>query len=372
MIAPEGSAPLTERWRLLRVDLSTRLRQGRIRVSAAVVPVLRASLAAALAVGLAGAALGHDYPFFAAVAAWVALGFSADVQPRRVLEVTVGITVGVGMGEAFAYAFGTGPVQIGVVLFVSALIARFLDSGQIATMQGGVQAVVVVGLPALAATSGPLGRWTDALIGGAVALVFALLFRGDPRKRPRALGRMVLGELSAMLSSIAVGVRTGDTRPLADALAQGRTTQGPIDRWRLSTASAQQTTALSPAWRRHRGEIAQLSRSCTLADRAIRNARVLARRSLAGAQDGHVLTPVAEPVAHLAEASRTLAAAIGSGRDPRVARHQLLLALELLRPQEYEGWRQQSLVILMRSLTADLLQVTGMTLAQARAQMPPD
>ncbi|ACQ81656.1 conserved hypothetical protein [Beutenbergia cavernae DSM 12333] len=358
------------RLRAWRVAARSRTRQGVVRVRTAFVPVLWASLAAGVAVAIAYVGLGHTYPFFAAIAAWVCLGFSPDVQPRRVGELALGVSLGVGLGELFAHLFGTGPVQIAVVLFLAALVARFLDAGQMFTTQSGVQAIVVVGLPAIAVSSGPVGRWTDALIGGGVALLFSAFLPGDPRTRPRALGREVLLELADVLGALTEGLRLGDAHRIEDALVAARGTQTPIDSWRGAVTSAQQTTRISPAWRRRAGEIAELDRACTLADRAIRNARVLARRAAVAVRDGFDPGPVPAQTHALSVAARELAQAVGSGSDAAAARSALADVAAHLRPEDFEGWRQQSLVILMRSLTTDLLQLTGMPYAQARATFP--
>src|SRR5699024_12309395 len=92
-----------------------RRRRGRGAVAEA-----RAILSAALAAGAAYAighdVLGHPYPIFAPIAAFVSLGFGIDRRPRKVAELALGVSVGVAFGELFAYLFGSGPVQIGVVL----------------------------------------------------------------------------------------------------------------------------------------------------------------------------------------------------------------------------------------------------------------
>src|SRR5690625_5104491 len=113
--------------RRLLVLVRQRLRGGRRRVRAAAVPVLTAAVAAGLAWALAFYGLGHSQPFFAPVAAWVCLGFSADREVRKVAELAIGVTLGVGLGELVAYFIGTGGLQIMLVLVLGALLARFVD-----------------------------------------------------------------------------------------------------------------------------------------------------------------------------------------------------------------------------------------------------
>lgn len=193
----------------LRLVTEARVRQGLARVRLALVPMMLASVAAALAYAIDQRVLGHPHPFFAPVAAWIALGFSSDRQLRRVAELAIGVTVGVAAGDFVVHVIGSGPWQLGLVLVLTGLAARFLDRGALLATQAGVQALVVVGLPALP-SGGPVGRWTDALLGGAVALVFAALSPSDPRARSRVQAREALGELGLMLRDLGSGLRAGD------------------------------------------------------------------------------------------------------------------------------------------------------------------
>jgi hypothetical protein len=195
--------------RSARVLLRARARQGRGRVRASLFPVLQAAVAAALAFAIGQHVLGHQFPFFAPVSAWVALGFSMDRQVRRVAELAIGVAMGVGLGDLVVHVIGSGWWQVAVVLTVSALLARFIDRGPLLATQAGVQAIVIVGLPALGASGGPLGRWTDALVGGLVALAVAALTPTDPRRRPRSQARVAVDELARMLHVLARGLRGG-------------------------------------------------------------------------------------------------------------------------------------------------------------------
>jgi hypothetical protein len=106
----------------------------------------------------------------------------------------------------------------------------------------------------------------------------------------------------------------------------------------------------------------------------VRNARVLARRSLATveAEQQHDLGPVADAMDRVALASDALAAALGTGTEPLRSREELLrLAAELdpftLTPDD---WQAQSLVLLLRSLVVDLLEASGVDGRTAREALP--
>lgn len=358
----------------VRVQLAARARQGRARVRTAFVPVLQAVIAAGVAYAIGYYLLGHSAPFFAPVSAWIALGFTADRDLRRVAELAVGVALGVGLGDLVVHGIGTGPWQVALVLGVAALVARFLDRGPMLTTQAGVQAIVIVGLPAVGASGGPVGRWTDALVGGAVALAVAALTPSDPRRRPRAQGRAAVVELAGMLRLLARGLRTRDPHDVEDALIRGRASQPALDEWQDAARSARDLARVSPSGRRHRTELAWIGQSAVRVDRAVRNSRVLARRSLATveAEQPHDLGPVADAIDRIALAADTLAAALGSGTEPLRSREELLrLAAELdpftLTPDD---WQAQSLVLLVRSLVVDLLEASGVDARTARETLP--
>ncbi|MEK8227521.1 FUSC family protein [Oerskovia sp. M15] len=79
-------------------------------------------------------------------------------------ELAIGVAVGVGLGDLIVHFIGSGWWQVTVVLATSALVARFIDRGALLATQAGVQAIVIVGLPATQ-TGGPGGRLVDALVG---------------------------------------------------------------------------------------------------------------------------------------------------------------------------------------------------------------
>lgn len=360
--------------RRLIVLLRQRARQGRRRARNAFFPILTAAVAAGLAWWVAHNWLGHEQPFFAPVAAWVCLGFTADRQVRKVAELAIGVTLGVALGEAIAILVGTGALQIVLVVVVAAMLARFVDRGYMLTVQAGVQGIVIVALPALSYADGAAGRWLDALIGGAFALIVAALTPRDARRRARQLARASMTDLSQMLRKLARGLAEGDERLVRDALVEGRGTQGVLDEWADVVRNARQTVRFSPASRHFLPELARLQRASLLADRAMRNARVITRRGLVAVEQGEHDAQIAQWLKQIAEAAQQLGTALAAGVEPAEARAELSLVARSLAPQAYDdaGWRLQTLVILMRSLTVDLLQATGMSSAQASALLAED
>lgn len=364
---PSGAAGDLARSALRRLVVAARVRQGWSRVRAGFWPIVQASLAAGLAYAVGHHVLGHQAPFFAPVCAWVCLGFSMDRQVRKVAELAVGVAVGVGLGDFVVHLIGSGWWQVALVLAVSALLARFIDRGPLLATQAGVQAIVIVGLPALSSTGSPLGRWQDAVVGGLVALLVAVLTPGDPRRRPRALGAEATVELAQTLEVLARGLRRGDAEDVSAALVRGRASEPALDEWRSTASSARELARVSVG-RVHRDDLAELERQAVLVDRAMRGTRVLARRALAVAADTHDLRPVADLVSRFAEGARSLATAIGAGHDTAAAREVLLVAARAADPVTVGAgdWQVQSLVVLLRSPLVDALEAAGASPQEAR------
>ena len=78
----------------LPVPLRTRAR----RLGYAFLPILQCGLAAGLAWFIALDLLGHPAPFFAPIAAAIALGTGMGKRVRRGIELVLGVVVGVGLG----------------------------------------------------------------------------------------------------------------------------------------------------------------------------------------------------------------------------------------------------------------------------------
>ena len=367
MSAPPGdsrhapSGPL----RRARLSLSARAGRGARRVRSESRAILTAALAAGAAYAISHYLLGHPYPLFAAIAAYVSLGFGVDRRPRKVAELAFGVSVGVAFGEIFKLIFGSGPLQVAVVLVLAVSVARLIDGAPMLAMQAGVQSVVVVALPVAAGGSG-FGRWTDALVGGAMALLVAALLPLDVRRRARRLAESGLTEIAATLAGVARGIRAGQSNAVDEALTRARGSQTVIDEWSSLLHTALQATRLTPSRLRHDDYLLRLQRSATLADRAMRNTRVIARRAWVVAQDVNHHQELAEMLDQLARAVRDISFALDSGEKLIQLRPGLLQITTRIAPGQYSGWPAQTLVVLIRSLVVDLLEMTGMTGAQAR------
>ncbi|MCA1710398.1 MAG: FUSC family protein [Actinobacteria bacterium] len=248
---------------------------------------VQCGLAASLAWAFSVHVLGHPRPFFASVAAVVALGLRAGQRLRRSAELAAGVALGVLVGDALVGVIGSGSWQIGVVITVALLIAVAFGGGGLVVTQAGLQAVFVVALPRT--PNSGFQRWQDALVGGGFALLVAALLSADPWREARRLRSLYVSELAAVLRDCAAGIRAGSTGEVAAALARGRLLEPVLARWQEALLTGRETTRLSPL-RGDRDEFwkgsSQLAVGLT---RSSRNLRVLLRRVLAAMQEAQRL-----------------------------------------------------------------------------------
>lgn len=355
-------------------------RVGTHRGKSSILPAAQMTVGAVGAYTFAADVLGHEGPLFAATSAVIALGFSTAPRLRRVLEVAVGCTLGIAVGDLLLGVIGAGIWQAAVVLFVSIMLARFLDGGVIFTTQLGLQSLLVVLLPA--PDGGPFTRSLDAIVGGCVALLITVLVPRDPRREPQHDIRGLLGELSRVLRESADAVSDSNSTGAWHALVRARNCQPRIDALRTSMRSSNEIARLAPVYRRHREELEDLNQALDFLDLAVRNSRVFARRLVSvinnaalsdeaiGALDG-LLNDTADGVDSLGLAL--------SQREPgsretyaRRARNQLAAVAGRLHPRmlgihRLEG---EAMILLFRPLVVDLLEATGLEHDESRDFMP--
>jgi uncharacterized membrane protein YgaE (UPF0421/DUF939 family) len=186
------------------------------RLRSAVGPIAQTSIAAGLAWYFTHDMLGHRQPFFAPIAAVVCLSATNVLRGQRAVQMIIGGVLGIGLGAGAQTLLGTGPVAVaGAVFFalcVAVLVGRgFMAQGTMFVNQAGVAAVLVV----VFAGSDLVGeRLFDTLVGGSLAIVFAvLLFPANPIT---LLRQARVGMLAALHDSLTeISDITGDRAPIA-------------------------------------------------------------------------------------------------------------------------------------------------------------
>jgi uncharacterized membrane protein YgaE (UPF0421/DUF939 family) len=173
-------------------------------------PLLQATAAATVAWVIARYGFDHSEPFFAPIAALVALNTVLGERGLNAMRLLQGVVVGIAVGELTLLALGGGVGSLAVSIFVATLLARALGGARIAVAQAAVAAILVV---ALADADAGIQRLVDALIGAGVALVFSqLLFSPEPVRLLRRAEAAALLGMAKGLGLTARALRTGDAR----------------------------------------------------------------------------------------------------------------------------------------------------------------
>ena len=361
------ASPVDRAW--VRGRTSARARAKRWRSKS--FQVAQCALAAGVAWLVAADLLGHQTPFFAPIAAVVSLGTSYGQRLRRVVEVTIGVAVGVLVGDLFVSAVGSGWWQLTLIVAVAMSAAILLDGGQLFVTQAAVQSIVVSTLlpdPGMALT-----RWTDALVGGAVALVAATAVPAAPLRRPREQAAVVVRKIADLLRAAADIMDSGEVEPALRLLADARSTDHLIRELQAAADEGLSVVASSPFRVRHKGDLRRMSDLVEPLDRALRSTRVLTRRTAVAA---YRRRPVPHSYAllarDLAEAADAVAEELRQNRMAVAAQPAVLaVGVGSAQCERSEDLSVEVVLAQLRSVVADLLTLTGMDPLEATDALPP-
>lgn len=361
------AAPLDRVW--TRGRTSMRARSARLRSKGW--QIVQCAVAGGVAWLIAADLLDHPTPFFAPIAAVVSLGTSYGQRLRRVVEVTIGVAIGVLVGDLLVAWLGTGWWQIMLVVALAMSAAFLLDGGQLFVTQAAVQGIVVTTL--LPDPDAAFVRWTDALVGGAVALVAATVVPAAPLRRPREQAAVVVRKIAALLRAAGTVMDRGETEPAMALLADARATDYLIRELQAAADEGLSVVASSPFRVRHRPGLRRMAELVEPLDKALRSTRVLVRRTAVAA---HHRRPVPHSYAllcdDLADACDVVAAELEANRMAVDARAALLAVADATgRLERTDALSVEVVLAMIRSVIADLLELTGMSALEATDALPP-
>lgn len=341
------------------------------RVVESLAPAIQITLGALLAYAVAHYGLQHVTPLLAVTVCITSLGFSRDARPRRILQTAIGMVVGIAISELSIIYFGSGVLQIGLVLIIVLLAARFISNSSAFAVTAAIQAMLVQILPA--PEGGVFLRTTDGLVGGAMALIVTALIPRDPRGIARTDANKLFDFFVETLQDLRLASRDSDKTLSNQALKNARATQPLIDNWRMSLDSALSISRISPFLMKHKPELKRQRLLMRAMDLATRNLRVIVRRVNFLLKDDVARPYLADLFEQLAEAVTNLREGLSDPEDLDLARTQLLEIIKQLDPKKYgiaDQLREASVLLLLRPLLVDLLCATGMAEDAARAELP--
>ena len=330
--------------------------------------VVQSAVAASAAYLLAVFVLGHERPFFAAIAAVVSLGVTLGQRARRAVELVFGVAFGLMVADLLVLVIGTGVAQIGVVVLLAMAAAVFFGGGPLLVNQAAISALLVVVLQPPNEAFDP-ARFLDALVGGVVALVVNYLFPINPERLVEKAARPIFDELAVVLEDIAAALKNGDRGRAERALMHSRRIDDDqVKRFYEALAAGHETARLSPTRRRALEHLELYANAGTRMDLAVINTRVLARGAANATLHGEAAPArLPEAVLDLSRAVKALATYLEEPGGPEETRRFALegarKATEIL--EERHDLAASVLVGQVRSAAVDILRSTGMDQASA-------
>jgi uncharacterized membrane protein YgaE (UPF0421/DUF939 family) len=359
--------PLDRLWSRGRTSVRARLARTRSKSW----QIGQCALAAGIAYFIASEVLDHPTPFFAPIAAVVSLGTSYGQRLRRVAEVTLGVAIGVLIADLLVLSIGSGWWQLTLIVALAMTSAFLLDGGQLFVTQAAVQSIVVSTL--LPDPGQGLVRWTDALVGGAVALVAATVVPAAPLRRPREQAALVLDKVAALLRATGEVMERGEVEPALDLLADARSSAYLSRELRLPADEGLAVVASSPFRVRHKPGVRRMAELVDPLDRALRSTRVLVRHTAVAAYHHRTIPAAYAGLARdLADATDAVAAELRENRMATAAQPALLAVGQATGQVERTTVLSAEVVLAqLRGVIADLLLLTGMDPLEASDALPP-
>ncbi|MBJ8348988.1 FUSC family protein [Antrihabitans sp. YC2-6] len=342
-----------------------------------IIPIFQCALAAGGAWWVATDLVGHPKPFFAPIAAVVSLGIALGSRLRRSVELVVGVSVGIGVGDLLISAIGTGVWQIILVVALAMSAAVILDGGPVISIQAASSAVLVATLLP-PGDHGGFDRMVDALIGGLVGVAVVAFLPTHPMLRARDGAGEILAVAADALRKCADGLLAQDPKVIIQALRETRDTQPKIDALRSNLKGGREISRLSPLHWRARARVERLEATADPIDNAIRNIRVLVRRSLSLVRDDEILDPrlvdEVEKLSHAIEVVREMVLAEPGEQPDQEEAQRVLRAVAAGAGRDvvqHSGLSANVVLAQLRSTIVDLLQVAGLDRMTALAALPP-
>jgi hypothetical protein len=322
----------------------------------AAVPLVQLSAAATVAWVVARRLVGHEDPFFAPIAAVVALSSPLGERGANAVRLVLGVMIGIGAGELTIWAFGGGNGRLALASFAAMVTARVLGAPRLVIVQAAAGAILTV-----AASDGEAGvqRLADGAIGAGVALLFSqVLLSPEPVALVRGAATKALARVAEALDLTAEALEGRDDEPAERALQLLRDGRDNLVELARLRGASNRVARHSAIWRsriepvvtenENTGHLDLLSASCLLLARVVPDADPVTRATLAPC------------VRQLARAVGAIAAGPGDRATRQAAADEALaVARRLARAGPLPGPPSAAAVLAVQLLTADVMDVAG-------------
>jgi hypothetical protein len=212
-------------------------------------PLLQGTAAATAAWVIARYIFDHEQPFFAPIAALVALNTTLGERGLNAVRLLQGVFLGIIVGEGTLATLAGGAGSMAVGIFVATALARALGGTRIVAAQAAVSAILTV---AVADAEAGVERLSDALIGTGVALVFSqLLFSPEPVGLLRRAEAAALEHMAGGLALTARALEQDDEEQAEQAIAALRRLPDDVAELRRARRASSRVARRTLVWRGH-------------------------------------------------------------------------------------------------------------------------
>ena len=327
-------------------------------------PLFQVTLAATAAWAVALRIAGHTDPFFAPVAAVVALNAPRGERGAQAVRLLLGVTCGIVTGEVTVALMGGGFGRLALACFASMIVARAAGAARIVIVQAGVSAILTV-----VAADGEAGvhRLIDAAIGGGVAMVFSqLLFSPEPVALLRRAETLVLARIARGLDATATALESADEKLAGSALASLRGARDDLaELARLRTVS-HNVARHSAVWQSQRTPLVRERENADHLDLLGSACVMLARMAFSARDDDQRM--LAPHVRKLSDILEEIADHAGDQAvRQRAADHTLAGLRELAAATSESDSERAAVIVILRMLATDVLVFAGADPDEARA-----
>ncbi|MDQ3157835.1 MAG: FUSC family protein [Actinomycetota bacterium] len=327
--------------------------------------IVQLSVGTGLAWLLASQAFGHQQPFFAPIAAVIAVMAGGGQRHRAAIELVFGVAVGVLVGELIIHVIGRGSWQISIVVGLAVVVGSLLGLKGLALTQTVTSAILLAAVIPVAGADNPaVTRFLDALIGGLVGFGMSLLVPRNPLRDIDGEVQAILRALASNLAQIAGALRDLDSRAADRALMRARNMQPAVESMIATSTNAREIARMAPMRWKQRDHVEDYFSSLNNIDNAVRDSRVLARRVATMCRHGDAApADLAFAIDSLGKAVSMFGSDLSEHDVFDKARHELIQAARIatLALSEASSINSAAAVAQVRALAADLLYASGFT-----------
>jgi uncharacterized membrane protein YgaE (UPF0421/DUF939 family) len=206
---------------------------------------------------------GGPPPIFAAIAALLVVQPSVNQSFAKGVERTVGVLAGVALASVLGLVFGEETWVVLLAATVGLLLAWAFRMTPGSANQIGISAVLVLAMSPVTPDYA-VDRIVETLVGAVIGFLVNLAIVPPVALAPaHAKVAGFTGELAAAFDRLADALTTPQTdAERVELLRRARTLHGLVQDAGAAIAAAQDSLALNPRARRHREELAGLTRLC--------------------------------------------------------------------------------------------------------------